>query len=335
MQDRRHFLTGGFSIAAAGLAGGTALVGARRSLATEALPETTTIRLAKVPIICVAPQYVTDDLLREEGFTDVQYVPLSAALQHKAIARGQIDCSLHFSGPTIIPIDAGDPIVILAGVHPGCFELFARNGIRSVLDLKGKNVGVEAIGASDHVFLSVIAAYVGLDPTKDINWITGGEGPSLFADGKLDAILAIPPEAQELRARGVGHVILNSTVDRPWSQYFCCMLIGNADFVWRNPIATKRVVRAMVRATDICASKPDWVAHRLVDRDFTQNYDYARQGLEEIPYRKWRDYDPEDTIRFYALRLHELGMIKSTPDKIIANGTDWRFLNAVKQELGI
>ena len=29
--------------------------------------------------------------------------------------------------------------------------------------------------------------------------------------------------------------------------------------------------------------------------------------MKEIPYGKWRDYDPEDTLRFYALRLHEAG----------------------------
>jgi NitT/TauT family transport system substrate-binding protein len=51
-----------------------------------------------------------------------------------------------------------------------------------------------------------------------------------------------------------------------------------------------------------------------------------------VSYR-WRDYDPEDTVRFYALRLHEAGMLKSTPQKIIAQGTDWRFLNELKQEL--
>ena len=132
-----------------------------------------------------------------------------------------------------------------------------------------------------------------------------------------------------------GHVILNSTLDRPWSQYFCCMLIGNADFVRRNPIATKRVVRAMIRATDICAAKPDWVAQRLVDRGFTPRYDYVRQGLEDVPYRSWRDYDAEDAVRFYALRLREIGMIKSSPDKIIATGTDWRFIKEVRKELGI
>ena len=60
-------------------------------------------------------------------------------------------------------------------------------------------------------------------------------------------------------------MILNSAMDRPWSQYFCCMLIGNVDFVRHNPIATKRVVRALFRATDICAAKPDWVARRLTE----------------------------------------------------------------------
>jgi NitT/TauT family transport system substrate-binding protein len=42
---------------------------------------------------------------------------------------------------------------------------------------------------------------------------------------------------------------------------------------------------------------------------------------------------PEDTVRFYALRLQEVGLIKSTPQKIIAEGTDWRFLEEIKREL--
>jgi len=91
----------------------------------------------------------------------------------------------------------------------------------------------------------------------------------------------------------------------------------------------------VMRATDICAAKPAWVAQRLVDRGFTPRYDSARKGLEEISYSSWRDYDLEDTVRFYALRLREIGMIKSSPDKIIATGTDWRFIKEVRKELGI
>ena len=64
-----------------------------------------------------------------------------------------------------------------------------------------------------------------------------------------------------------------------------------------------------------------------------QRYDYALQTMREVPYGKWREYDPEDTVRFYALRLREVGMLKSTPQKLITQGTDWRFLKELKKEL--
>ena len=126
---------------------------------------------------------------------------------------------------------------------------------------------------------------------------------------------------------------MNSATDRPWSQYFCCAMAGNREFVRKNPVATKRVVRAILKANGLLRSGAGSEARRMVDRGFTTEYDYALQTLKEVPYNKWREYDPEDTIRFYALRLHEAGMIKSSPQKIIAQGTDWRFLNELKREL--
>jgi NitT/TauT family transport system substrate-binding protein len=185
------------------------------------------------------------------------------------------------------------------------------------------------------VFLSSMAAHVGLDPAKDINWITSPTvaPKELFADGKIDAFLGFPPEPQELRARKIGRVVVNSSIDRPWSQYFCCVLAGNRDFIRAHPVATKRVLRAILKATDYCVSDPAGAARRMVDGGFTTRYDYALQTLKEVPYNRWREYDPEDTIRFYALRLREAGMIKSNPNKIIADSTDWRFLNELKREL--
>ena len=277
MQDRRHFLTTGFSLAAAGLAGAAALAGARRSLADEAPPETTSLRLGQYPVSCLAPLYILDDLLRDEGFVDIRYVPLFPVPLCESIARGEVDFGQDFSAPAIIPIDAGASAIMLAGVHGGCVELVARESIRSVVDLRGKkvgrNTGLVRNADSYYVMFSIFAANVGLDPAKDINWVPTDDMSGLFAAGEIDAFLAYPPWAQELRARNVGHVILNTTFDRPWSEYFCCMLIGAVDFVRHNPIATKRVVRAMLRATDICAAKPDWVAHRLVDRGFLPRYE--------------------------------------------------------------
>jgi NitT/TauT family transport system substrate-binding protein len=122
-------------------------------------------------------------------------------------------------------------------------------------------------------------------------------------------------------------------MDRPWSQYFCCIATGNREFVRKNPVATKRVLRAILKATDVCAREPERIARFLVDKGYTTHYDFTLQALKEIPYDKWREYDPEDALRFYALRLHEAGMIKASPKKIIAQGTDWRFLNELKKEL--
>jgi NitT/TauT family transport system substrate-binding protein len=180
-----------------------------------------------------------------------------------------------------------------------------------------------------------MASYVGLDPVQDINWVTSPSVPpiQLFADGKADAFLAFPPAPQELHARKIGRVILNTGMDRPWSQYFCCMLAGNTDFIREHPVATKRVLRAILRANDLCVAAPKRVAQQLVDHGLTERYDYALQTLTTLPYGTWRDYDPEDTVRFFALRLHETGFIKSTPRTIIEKGTDWRFLNELKREL--
>jgi NitT/TauT family transport system substrate-binding protein len=93
------------------------------------------------------------------------------------------------------------------------------------------------------------------------------------------------------------------------------------------------MVRAILKATDLCATEPERAARQLVERGFAQHYDVALQVLTDVPYSVWRELDPEDSLRFYALWLHELGMIKSTPNQLIADGTDWRFLNELKREL--
>ena len=162
-----------------------------------------------------------------------------------------------------------------------------------------------------------MAAQVGLDPANDIHWVTGTDTAlspmELFAEGKVDAFLGFPPNPQELRARHIGQVIVSTAMDRPWSQYFCCMLMGNREYVRNHPVATKRAMRAILKAADLCAERPGVASPEpLSSGGFTDRYDYALQTLTDVPYDKWREYDPEDTIRFYALRLHDAG-ISSRP----------------------
>jgi NitT/TauT family transport system substrate-binding protein len=207
--------------------------------------------------------------------------------------------------------------------------------MRSIRDLKGKTIAVTDLGGGRHTFLTVVAAHVGLDPRKDFKVIThrAADAMRLLAEKKIDAFIASPPDAQELRGKRIGHIVVNSTVDRPWSQYFCCMIAGNQEFIRKHPAAAKRALRAILKATNICAVEPGQAARSLVDKKYAGSYGSALQVLNELPYGKWREYDPEDTVRFYALRMNEAGMIKSSPQKIIAQGTDWRFLNELKKEL--
>ena len=325
---RRSFIT---SASALGVA---SILGVPRLSAAELPPETKKIRLVHGPFVCFAPLYLSEDLLRLEGFTEVEYIKIDGTMPNTLATLADMAM---FGGPSVIPpIDAGLPLVALAGLHIGCWELFANERVNAIRDLKGKAVAVIAIGSVEHVWFSSIMAYVGMDPRTDINWVTTGklaESQRLFLEGKVDAFLAFPPQPQEMRMKKVGKVIVNTTLDRPWSQYFCCMLAANRNFVEAHPVATKRALRAILKATDICAQDPERAARVLATKGYEPRFDMSLEILRSLPYDQWRRLDPTDTLRFHALRLHEVGMIKSTPQKIIAQGTDWRFLNELKKEL--
>ena len=166
--SRRHFLS---TLTFAGVC----QFSFRSSFAEEAQPEVSKIRLASLPPgVCIAPEYVAGEMLRADGFKEIEYVQSVAGAQLAAdIASGKIEFSMQYAGPNIIGIDAGQLLVNLAGVQVGCFELFAQEGIKKLSDLKGKQVGVLSLGSSQHVYLATILTHIGLDPRKDIIWVTG------------------------------------------------------------------------------------------------------------------------------------------------------------------
>jgi NitT/TauT family transport system substrate-binding protein len=329
--SRREFVSRSTLVGTAGL------LGLRpEPVAAEPLPETTRIRLVRSPAICISPLYLAEELLRLEGFTEVEYVQFKTGnLFTQAVAAGQVDLALNFIGPLVVSVEDYTSVVILAGVHAGCFELFGSERIRAIRDLKGKTIAIPGKGEPQHVFLASMLSYVGIDPRADIAWVTHpfAESARLLSEGKIDAYLGIAPEPQELRARKIGRLMVDSAVDRPWSQYFCCMAYANRDFVRRHPAATKRALRAILKAADLCAAAPAMAAQTVVTKGYTRDYGYAFELIKKLPYNMWRTQNHEDSLRFYALRLHEAGMIKLSPQKTLSRSTDWRFLNELKKEL--
>jgi NitT/TauT family transport system substrate-binding protein len=119
---------------------------------------------------------VAQELLQGEGFTDVRYVKLVGV--ERALAAGQVDIVTHFCGPLSVHVDQGAPLVLLAGLHPGCVELFGTAEIRSIGDLNGKTVAMTDVKGSRYTFLAVMVAHVGLDP-----WMVTSTPQKIIAQG--------------------------------------------------------------------------------------------------------------------------------------------------------
>ena len=334
--SRRAFL------ASAGTMGAAAAAGQLLSPAHGAAPlETTRIRLAQEPPACWAPQYVAEVLLRAEGFTEIEYLPeMGGNRLDSFLDQGKLDIALGFSGRQIKHVKPGNKSVFLAGLHAGCYALISSEDITTIRDLKGKTVYAGRVpGDGPHVFFSTIVSYVGLDPNKDINyaWVSNPEARKMFSEGTLDAFLSFAPEPQQLTSKGLGHVLVDTNLDRPWSQYFCCMVMGNRDYISEYPEATRRAVRAILMGNDICAQQPEKATDAVIAKGIRKpgEREFVAQAMREIPYQKWRDFNPEDTVRYYALRHRELGLTESMPQDIIDRNTDWRFVESLRDELGI
>jgi NitT/TauT family transport system substrate-binding protein len=298
--------------------------------------ETTSIRLYSLsPANCIAPQYMAEPFLREEGFTDVQYVPLPLKDALTRLASGEVDFGIAYMALLAPFIDKGAPFVMLGGIHLGCWQVIGTGDIRSMRDFKGKTVSVVSPTFTDGLFLALTLANVGLDINKDVKVVNNppSEYPRLLTSGEVDAVVVLPPFSTDLRAKGIGRVIINSVVDPPWSNYYCCTAWANRDWLKNHPVAAKRALRAMMKGADVVDKDPEGTARFMVDRSYTNNFDYTCDLLKEMPYDAWRDYDPVDSVNFYALRLKEAGLIDATPEQILERGTDFRYLDQIRKQL--
>jgi len=307
-------------------------------------PETTTIRLGRhTPTPAGAAFYVAEQFLWEEGFTTVQYIdrPLSTD-RPEQIAAGEIDIGGTVPAGLTVAVDRGDPLVVLAGMSIGGFYLFGNDKVQSLRELKGKRIWVtRRDDPTDPVYslTAALLAYVGIDFENDVEFVELSLADifSAIQEDRVDVWLSTRRSAQLFQQLNIGHVLIDGLTDPPWSQYFGHMATGNRDFVEKNPAATKRALRAILKGADVCAREPQRAARYLVDRGFTVlPYDEGLiDGIHAPSYASWRDFDPEDTMRFYALRLRDAGLVKSTPDELIARAADFRYLNEIKRELEV
>ena len=217
----------------------------------------TTIRIGYDPNICVAPQYIAEELLRAEGFTDIRYVHVDQAGRRRSRAARSTSISKSAA---------------LARLAPGCRRADHRAGrcarrllraVRARADPHHQRPAAARASASRgwaRARTCCCRSWRRTSGSTRTRTSTGSPTPistswSCSPTARSTPFSAFRPKPQELRARKIGRVILNTATDRPWSQYFCCLLFGNREFVRDHPVATKRCLRAILKAADICADR--------------------------------------------------------------------------------
>jgi len=307
-------------------------------------PETTTVRFVS-PAACDPPTALAKKFLLEEGFTDIQYVTVPVTTT-EWLTADKADFHSGYGNLIAANVDIGLPIVALAGIHPGCFEIFAAPGISTIKDLRGKTIAVNAKNVSDQFYgyFSILLAYIGMDPRTDVNFMEIGPNVNAlrdaFVDGRSQAFIAPAASGPQLRRnpKNPGTVILDTTMDKPWSQYYCCQLVANGDWARRYPVATKRVTRAVLRAADLVTKDRPSAAHQYVAGGFfstppaATDEEIVNEVIRDLSY-DWRELDPEETLRFFALRLADAKLIKMTSQQIIAQGSDFAYMRQLRTEL--
>lgn len=304
--------------------------------ATLPPPETQTIRVP-LAAACDPWCWMAEAFLREEGFTDIRF-PVDK----------NFDIGTTYVNAAVTSIDAGQSGVAVAGLHTGCLEIFARPGIATIADLRGRTIPVtrktftfQGVTAPD-LFYGLwlgLLAHVGMQPSEANFVEIGANGDVLteFFDGRADAIITIAAQGPIVHAnpRNPGHVILDTTTDKPWSQQYCCLLVGDENWAKANPVALKRATRAILRTIDQTARDRRTAPRVAIDKGLYRDRPQITERvlydtIKDLSY-DWRDYDPGESIRFYALRLADAKLIKKTPQQIV-DATDFSWFRQLQKE---
>ncbi len=330
MIERREFIRRGFGVVAT-LAVGD-LLASCASVATSSAsptplppPETKTIRLNFGA--CDAPLMVSERYLREEGFTDIQFSDISPALA--ALTSGKADVTMPFLALLAAAVDSGKPFVGLGPLHTGCVELWAPPGVATLKDIRGHTVVVNGKTPDrlNTLFIFISLKNAGIDPSE-VNFVVQPDADltKLFLEGKSDLLFAATTAAVAFHANAAnkGHVVLDQAMDAPWSQNDCCVITTTTDWFRANPVAARRVLRAIYSAADGLPKDRVDAAKIATDKGLfggTQNVELVRGAANMVPY-DWRKYDLAESTRFHAKLMNSVGLLKLTADEVVSKAID-------------
>ena len=282
------------------------------------------------------PLYVgmRSGLFSQEGL-EIQWIVVNSNVVVTALIAGEIEVA-GIAGSSMRAAARGAPLK--ANFFPydkSLFVLMGAPGIKRVQDLKGKVIGTTGPGATTEVAAAMVLQHYGMDPKKDVTFMTiGGAETSLIAmrNGTIQARAFNPDAAFIMKKQGFTELgVLADMGPWPWAGYST----SDAHLANRRD-KIKRWTRAMVKSLQLMLDRKE-ETYKIAQAEFAHPRDVI-EGAANICIRAIDSQNPggatdEAMRRNIDLTITQPLKLNASPP--IAQVVDFTLLREVHRELGI
>jgi len=282
------------------------------------------------------PLYVgmRSGLFAQEGL-EIQWIVVNSSVVVTALIAGEIDVA-GIAGSSMRAAARGAPLK--ANFFPydkSLFVLMGAPGIKRVQDLKGKVIGTTGPGATTEIAASMVLQHYGMDPKKDVTFMTiGGAETSLVAmrNGTIQARAFNPDAAFIMKKQGFTELgVLADMGPWPWAGYStsAAHLINRRDKI-------KRWTRAMVKSLQLMLNSKE-ETYKIAQAEFGHPRDVT-EGAANVCIKAIDPQNPggatDDAMR-KNIELTITQPLKLSASPPLAQLVDFTLLREVHRELGI
>lgn len=254
------------------------------------------------------------------------------------------DIDIGYIGPVpavIANIKSKGDFVIISGAAKGGTVLLAKKGmnIRSVRDLKGKNVSVPSIGNTQHLLLLQLLKENGLSAKSeggDVNIIEANNADvvNLMNSGDVDAAIVPEPWGSMITQKNVAETVLDYGEIWNNGDYVVATVIVNKEYMESHKDVVEKFLEAHIRATDYIVQYPNEAAkvmNNQLKEDTGKEIDneIILDSLQSISF----SYDlGKESVFEYADTCKSIKFISNLPENgIISDGLLNSVLKSRKQ----
>jgi len=269
---------------------------------------------------CLAPFYVAieEGYFKREGLevAHIRYPGMKEV--HEAVSLGKADFSVV---PTHLVnlLEEGFNLKSTLAIHPGCMQGIAdiNQPIYSVEDLKGKRIGLDALGHCPHAFTLWELTKAGLEPNDvEFKVYPPGDLPLALKEGEVDFILPLDPVGQLALDQGIGRLIFSTTYpEHGYSNVYCCTLVINGELADENEEIAAAITRAVADAAASIKGREDQVAQMMIDRQYSiGNPEVHSYLLKHYQFDNVSVEGVKDSLRYYGTIYKHAGIVNEETD---------------------